>query len=69
MSPLTFSFSLLKVEKLAVRGSARSLWMYSKRVPSSLTWLATLMRSDTEDVADFLHGPGSRFALAGMTAD
>ena len=35
MSPLTFSFSLLKVEKLAVRGSARSLWMYSKRVPSS----------------------------------
>lgn len=28
-----------------------------------------LMRSDTKDEADFLHGPGSRFALAGMTDD
>lgn len=27
------------------------------------------MRSDTKDVADSLHGPGGRFALAGMTDD
>lgn len=27
------------------------------------------MRGDTKDVADFLHGPGSRFALAEMTDD
>lgn len=45
------------------------MWMCSKRESSSLTWLPVLMRSDRGDEADFLHGAGSRFALAAMTDD